>query len=190
MEDSEVEQCDRARSGSDLFPGVLGGSRSILRRKGAGRIARWPDENLDRFQSSRKRDRLRLPRGCAWCSVTSRGDQRSQDRQLSSLPANSLERESKGYLWNAGALRRCGAKYAHLRRERARQVQGDRYHACRAQFRPLPALRRAHVPRQWKSAGDASFADVWPGAVELLQGASGKLRIASGLSNEYLVSSD
>ena len=166
---SNAIERDRART---YFQAYCGGGRSILRRKGAGRIARGPDENLDRFQSSRKRDRLRLPRGCAWCSVTSRGDQRSQDRELSSLSANSLERESTGYLRNARALRRCGAKYADLRRERPRQVQGHRYHARRAQFRPLPALRRAHVPRQWKSAGDAPFADVWPRTVVLLQGAS------------------
>src|SRR5580692_8399405 len=100
-----------------------------------------------------------------------------------------MEREPEGYLWNAGAVRRCGSKYADLRGERAGQVQGYRHYACRAQFRPLPALRRAYVPGQWKSAGDASFADVWLGAVEILQGASGKLCMASGPSNKYLVSS-
>ena len=51
-----------------------------------------------------------------------------------------------------GTVRGRGAEHADLRGEPARQVQGHRHHAGRAQLRPLPAVRRAHVPRQGEGA--------------------------------------
>ena len=45
-----------------------------------------------------------------------------------------------------------------LRGEPARQVQGHRHHADRAQLRPLPAVRRAHVPRQGEGAREDALA--------------------------------
>ena len=67
--------------------------------------------------------------------------------------------------WNAnprdiygtpGPVRRRGAEHADLRGKRPRQVQGNRHHAGRPQFRSVPALRRAHVPRQRQDAGSAA----------------------------------
>ena len=87
-----------------------------------------------------------------------------QDRQLSSLSADSVERQSARYLRHAGTLRRRRAEHSDLRGERTGQVQGHRHHARGAQLRSLPALRRSHVPGQRKGAGDAPFADVRPAA--------------------------
>ena len=40
-----------------------------------------------------------------------------------------------------------------------RQVQGHRHHAGRAQLRPLPAVRRPHVPRQGQGAEEGPLAE-------------------------------
>ena len=84
-----------------------------------------------------------------------------QDRQLPPLPADALERQPARHLRHARPLRRRGAEHADLRGERPRQVQGDRHHARRAQLRPVPALRRPHVPgrRQdaWRSGTRPMF---------------------------------
>ena len=59
--------------------------------------------------------------------------------------------------WNAsvrdiygtpGPVRGRGAEHADLRGEPAGELQGHRHHARRAQLRPVPAVRRAHVPRR------------------------------------------
>ena len=44
-----------------------------------------------------------------------------------------------------------------LRGERPRALQGHRHHADRPQLRPVPALRRAHVPRQGKGSQEAAL---------------------------------
>ena len=54
----------------------------------AGRTRTWTE-----FTRARRGDRLRLPRGGARRAVASRGDPRRQDRQLSSLSADLLERQ-------------------------------------------------------------------------------------------------
>ena len=41
----------------------------------------------------------------------------------------------------------------------ARELQGHRHHARRAQLRPVPAVRRAHVPRQGQGAEEGALAD-------------------------------
>src|SRR5213079_2943123 len=54
-----------------------------------------------------------------------------------------------------------------------------RHHARRPELRPMPALRRAHVPRQRQGARNASFADVRPpgGAMtERIQAIEGLIR--------------
>ena len=100
-----------------------------------------------------------------------------QDRQLSSLSANSLECQSARYLRHSRALRRCGAEHAHLRGERSGEIQGHRHHARGAQLRSLPALRCAHVPGQRQGAGDPPFSDVWA-ATTPLSGIAGEPREA------------
>src|SRR5262249_49950847 len=52
-----------------------------------------------------------------------------------------------------------GAEHADLRGEPAGDVQGHRHHAGGPQLRPVPALRRAHVPRRREEAGKGALAD-------------------------------
>ncbi len=115
--------------------------------------------------------RLRLSRGGAGCLVPPSGDQERQDCQLPPVPAHAVERQSARYLRHARTLRGRGSKHADLPRERSRQVQRYRHYAGRAQFRSLPALRRAYVPRQRQDHQDG------PRAEQL------RHRTARGLSN-------
>ena len=55
-------------------------------------------------------------------------------------------------------VRGCGPEHAHLRGEWARELQGHRYHARRAELRSMSAVRRPHVPRKRQGARDASLA--------------------------------
>ena len=55
---------------------------------------------------------------------------------------------------------RTRCRTADLRGERPGRLQGRRHHAGGAQFRPLSALRRAHVPRQRPHAAESALADV------------------------------
>ncbi len=66
--------------------------------------------------------------------VASRGDSRRQNRQLSPVSADAVERESARQLRNAGSLRRCRPEHSDLRGKRSGQVQGNRYHARGAQL--------------------------------------------------------
>src|SRR4029077_20424542 len=88
--------------------------------------------------------------------------------QLPSLSADALECQPTGHLWNARALRGCGAEHADLRREWSGQIQGHRHHARSEEFRSVLAVRCAHVSRQWKGARNTSLADVWPAALTFL----------------------
>ena len=160
VEDPEVEQRHRARPRPHLLPGLRRRRAPLLRRAGAGRAARRPDQDLDRVHGARRGHRLRLPRGGARRAVAPRRDPRRQDRQLPSVSADAVERQPARHLRHARPLRGCGAEHADLRGERARQLQGHRHHARGAQLRPVPALRRAHVPGQRQGAGDAPLADV------------------------------
>ena len=45
-----------------------------------------------------------------------------------------------------------------LRGEHARELQGHRHHADGAQLRPVPAVRRAHVPREGQGAEEDALA--------------------------------
>ena len=71
-------------------------------------------------------------------------------------PWNGSVRDS---LRDAGAVRGRGAEHADLRGEHAGQIQGHRHHARGAQLRPVPALRRAHVPGQRQGAEHGALAD-------------------------------
>ncbi len=60
---------------------------------------------------------------------------------------------------HARAVRRCGDEHTHLRGERPRAFQGHRHHAGRAQLRPVPAVRRAHVSREGQGAEAVAHPD-------------------------------
>ena len=76
-------------------------------------------------------------------------------------PPTPWNANPRDILRHAGTLRRRGAEHADLRGKRTGQVQGHRHHARGAQLRSLPALRRAHVSRQWQGSEDSPFTDVW-----------------------------
>ena len=61
VEDSQVEQCHRARPRPHVLPGLCRRGSAALRRKGDGGIARRQDQNVDRFQGSRTGHWVRLP---------------------------------------------------------------------------------------------------------------------------------
>ena len=142
---SNAIERDRART---YFQAYCGRGRPSLLRAGPERAARRPHQDLDRVQGARRGHRLRLPRGRPRRPLAPRGDPQRQDRQLSSLSADAVERQPPRHLRHARPLRRRRAEHADLRGERARQVQGHRHHAGRAQLRSLLAVRRSHVPRQ------------------------------------------
>ncbi len=106
--------CHRARPGTHLFSGLCRRLCVALCRESARRVECRPDENLERIQGSRRGNRLRFSRGGARCPLAPRGHSQGEDRQLSSLSADSLERQPPRHLWNAGTLRRCRAKHPDL----------------------------------------------------------------------------
>ena len=71
-------------------------------------------------------------------------------------PWNASPRDS---LRHSGPLRGRGAEHADLRGERAGELQGHRHHAGGAELRPVPAVRRAHVPRQGPRQEGGAHAD-------------------------------
>ena len=71
-------------------------------------------------------------------------------------PWNANPRDSYG---TPGPVRGRGAGPADLRGERPRALQGHRHHADGPQLRPVPALRRAHVPRRRQEARAAALPD-------------------------------
>ena len=75
-------------------------------------------------------------------------------------PPTPWNANPRDILRHARALRRRGAEHADLRGKRAGQIQRHRHHARGAQFRSVPAVRRAYVSRQGQAAGDAAPADV------------------------------
>ena len=161
---SNAIERDRARTYFQVYAAscALYFVEQALAELHAGRTKTWSE-----FTRAAGSHRLRLPRSGARRAVASRGDSRRQNRELSSLSAHAVERQSARRLRNAGPVRRRGAEHAHLRRKRPGQIQRHRHHARRAQLRPLLAVRRAHVPGQWQGARNASLADVWPARLTL-----------------------
>ena len=99
-----------------------------------------------------------LPRPSGAC-FPSHGDPGGQDRQLSPLPPNPVERQPAGLLRHARTLRGRGDGEPHLRGERSRALQGHRHHAKCSELRSLPSVRRAHVPWQGQDAQEAALPD-------------------------------
>ena len=109
--------------------------------------ARGQHEGVRGLRRPRRGDRLRLPRGGARRALAPPGDPRRQDRQLPPVPADAVERQPDRLLRDARALRGRGDGAADLRGERPGRLPRHRHHARGAQLRPVPAVRRAHVPR-------------------------------------------
>ena len=117
-------------------------------------------EGVRGLRRPRGGDRLRLPRSGAGRPVSSHGDPGRQDRQLPPLPADAMERQPDRLLRHARSLRGRRHGPADLRGERAGRSPRHRHHAGCSQLRPVPALWRAHVPRQRQDAEAGALADV------------------------------
>ena len=142
---SNAIERDRARTYHQAYSALVGlyNLEKALVEVRAGRTKSWTNFKVPRGGGQR-----RLPRGRTRRHLAPHGDQGRQDRELPAVPADAVEREPARQLRHARALRGRGAEHADLRGERARQLQGHRHHARGAQLRPVPAVRRAHVPRQ------------------------------------------
>ena len=148
---SNAIERDRART---YFQAYAAGLRAVLRRAGAGRDPGRADQDLGAVQRAGRGVQLRLHRGGARRAVAPHGDPGRQDRELPPVPAHAVERQRPRRLRDAGAVRGRGAEHADLRGEPAGELQGHRHHARRAQLRPVPAVRGAHVPGRRQGAQD------------------------------------
>ena len=88
-----MEQRDRAQPGAHLLPGLRGCGRAALRRDGPGRGTRRTHRDVDAVHRAGRGDRGRLHRGRAWRAQPPHGDPRRQDRELSPVPADTVERQ-------------------------------------------------------------------------------------------------
>ena len=152
-------QHHRTWPGPDLLPGVRGCLRAALRGEGTGGDPCGPHQDLGEVRGARRRNRLRLYRSRTRRSQPPHGDQGWQDRELPSVPADPVERESARCLRNPRPVRGRGAGPADLRGERSRTLQGHRRDAHRAQLRSLPAMRGTHVPRRRQEARGTALAN-------------------------------
>ena len=153
---SNAIERDRART---YFQAYSAGRRAVLRRAGAGRDPGRADQDVGVVQRASGRVQLRLHRGGPRRALAPHGDQGREDRELPPVPADAVERQRAGQLRDARAVRGRGAEHADLRGKPAGQLQGHRHHARGAQLRPVPALRRAHVPGRRQGAQDGALAD-------------------------------
>ena len=140
---SNAIERDRART---YFQAYCGGLRTALRGEGAGRDPGRADQDLGAVHRAGRGVQRRVHRGGPRRAVASHGDPRREDRELPPVPADAVERQRAGQLRDPGAVRGRGAEHPDLRGEPAGEVQGHRRDAGRAQLRPVPAVRRAHVP--------------------------------------------
>ena len=141
-----VVQRDRARPRADLLRRLRGGHGAALPRPRVQGDPRRPAEGVRGLRRPRRGDRLRLPRGRARGPLPSPRDPRRQDRQLPPVPADAVERQPDGLLRHARAVRGLGHGPADLRGGGRGRLPRHRHHARGPLVRPVPALRRAHVP--------------------------------------------
>ena len=140
---------DRARTYFQAY--AAAGALDFI-EKALAEVRAGQDEDVGAVRGARRGHRLRVHRGGARRALAPHGDQGRQDRQLPPVPADAVERQPARHLRHARPLRGRGDEHADLRGEHARELQGHRHHARRAQLRPVPAVRRAHVPRQGQDA--------------------------------------
>src|SRR5207237_5908239 len=151
-----------------------------LPRLGARSAARLPHRHLVSVQGAGRGHRLRLPRGGPRGALAPRGAPGREDPPLPPVPADAVERDAARLLRDPGTVRGCLPGHPDLRGERPRPVQGRRHHARRAQLRPLPAVRRAPVPRQRQGPPAASLACLrHPAALEQKD-----MSISAGIAGE------
>ena len=104
-------------------------------------------------QGAGRGDRLRLPRGGPRRAVAPPGHQGRQDRQLSPVPADAVEREPARHLRHARARTRTRSQSTPIFEENGPDhFKGIDIMRDGPQLRSVPAVRRAHVSRQGQGA--------------------------------------
>jgi hypothetical protein len=121
VEGSQVVEHARTQPRADVLPSLLRGRAlhfldKAFEELNAGRTRSW-----EPFTVPEEAHRLRLHRGRARRALAPHGDPRRQDRELPSVAADAVERQSARHLRHAGSVRRRRAEHADLRRERAGQ---------------------------------------------------------------------
>ena len=149
-EKSNAIERDRARSYHQAYSALI--ALHCLERAFT-EVRAGQDEELEQLQGSGGGGQLRVPRGGPRGALAPHGHQGRQDRQLPALSADAVERKRARRLRDSRPLRGRGAEHPDLRGERPGELQGRRHHARRAQLRPVPAVRRAHV--HGRRQGDA-----------------------------------
>ena len=149
VEDPAVEQHHRAQPGPHLLPGLRRRLRAALRREGAGRDPGRPHQDLgDRSRCPTRASAAASPRPSAACCrhhMVIRDGKIANYHPYPPTPWNASPRDSYG---TPGPVRGRRPGAADLRGERPGALQGHRHHAHGPQLRPVPAVRRAHVPRR------------------------------------------
>ena len=143
-----------AQSGAHLFSGLRSGRCDLFCREGARRDPGRADQDLGEIRGSERGDRLWIHRGGARRAEPPHGDPRWQDRQLSPVPADSMEREPSRLIRDSWSVRGRRPGPTDIRGERPRPFQGNRRHAHGAEFRPVPAVWSAYVSR-WRQEARA-----------------------------------
>ena len=142
---SNAIERDRARSYHQAYSALVGlyNLEKALVEVRAGRTKSW-----NNFKVPEEAVSVGFHEAARGVHLAPHGDQGRQDRELPAVPADAVEREPARPVRDARPLRGRGAEHADLRGERARELQGHRHHARGAELRPVPAVRRPHVPRQ------------------------------------------
>ena len=161
VEDPAVVQRDRARPRADLLRRLRRRHGAPLPRQGARGGPRRATRRCSRTSTSRRGDRLRLPRGGARRALAPPGDPRRQDRQLPPVPADAVERQPDATpTARPGPYEDAVHGQPIFEENGAGRLPRHRHHARGAQLRPVPAVRRAHVPRQRQDDQAGALADV------------------------------
>ena len=154
---SNAIERNRART---YFQAYAAGVRAALHREGAGRGARRATRKTwEKFTVPDEADQLSgSPRRSAACCrhhMVIRGGKIANYHPYPPTPWNGSVRDSYG---TPGPYEDAVQNTPIFEENRAGRVQGHRHHARGAQLRPVPALRRAHVPRRRQAAAQDALA--------------------------------